>query len=102
MVANRTVSLSFSFNLNICNDNLKASNTLSYDVASVSNFPKSSLIAVRKEVVSFSNFGLIASIEVSNSRSSLVAHSLHLIKDAPPAAIFPLLNFSDAKMLLNF
>ena len=56
-VADRKFSLSFSFNLNICNDSLKASNTLSYDVASLSNLPKSSLIAVRKEVVSFSNWG---------------------------------------------
>ena len=53
--------------LNICNDNLKASDMLLYDVASLSNFPKSSLMAVHKEVVSFSNFGLMAKMGVSNS-----------------------------------
>ena len=57
-------SLSFSFSLNICKDSLKASKTLSYDVASLSSFPRSSLIAVLSEVVSFSNLGLMASIGV--------------------------------------
>ena len=57
MVAYSTVSLSFSLSLNICNDNLKASNTLSYDVASLSSFPMSSLITVRKEIVSLLNLG---------------------------------------------
>ena len=70
MVANMTVSVSFSLSLNICKDNLKASNTLSYDVVSLSNFPKLSLIAVRKDVVSFSNLGFMATIGVSNSSSS--------------------------------
>ena len=64
MIAHRILSLSFSFSLNICNDNLKASRTLSYDVASLSSFPRSSLMAVLKEVVSFSNLGLMAKIGV--------------------------------------
>ena len=63
MVAYSTVSLSFSLNLNICSDNLKASNTLSYDVASLSDFPESSLIGVRKEVFNFLNLWFIATME---------------------------------------
>lgn len=46
IVAHGILSLSFSLSLNICTDNLKASNTLSYDVASLSSFPKSSLIVI--------------------------------------------------------
>ena len=45
---------------------------LSYDVASLSNLPRSSLMAVLKDVKSFSNFGLMAIIGVSNSNNSLV------------------------------
>jgi hypothetical protein len=52
-----SVSGSFSVNLNIFNDNLKASNGLSYDVTSLFNLSKLSLIAVRKEVVSFGTKG---------------------------------------------
>ena len=59
-MADKKCSLSFSFSLNICNDNRKASKTLSYDVASLSSLPRSSLMAVLKEVVSFSNLGLMA------------------------------------------
>jgi hypothetical protein len=76
IVANMTVSVSFSLSLNICRDNRNASDTLSYDVASLSSLPTSSLMAVLNDVVSFSNLGLIATIGVSNSNNYFVCISM--------------------------